>query len=54
MTEIKTIAYDTAKELCIKPTSHIYVPVEDYDNYEGVLKFILSKWMEAEWKNCDE
>ena len=21
-----------------------------YDEYEGALKFILSKWMEAEWE----
>ena len=26
MTEIKTIAYDTAKELCIKPTSQYLCP----------------------------
>lgn len=27
----------------------IYVPKDEYDKYEGALKFILSKWMEAEW-----
>ncbi len=27
----------------------IYVPESEYYEYEGVLKFILSKWMEAEW-----
>ena len=28
----------------------IYVPVEDYDNYEVALKLILSEWVEAEWE----
>ena len=32
----------------------IYVPESEYYEYEGALKFILSKWMEADWKNCDE
>ena len=26
-----------------------YVPEREYYEYEGALKFILSKWMEAEW-----
>ena len=29
---------------------NIYVPESEYDKYEGTLKFILSKWMEAEWE----
>ena len=28
----------------------IYVPEKEYNEYEGALKFILSKWMEAEWE----
>ena len=28
---------------------NIYVPECEYYEYEGALKFILSKWMEAEW-----
>ena len=28
----------------------IYVPESEYYEYEGALKFILSKWMEAEWE----
>ena len=32
----------------------IYVPESEYYEYEGALKFILSKWLEAEWENCDE
>ena len=28
---------------------NIYVPESEYDKYEGTLKFILSKWIEAEW-----
>ena len=27
----------------------IYVPEREYYEYDGALKFILSKWMEAEW-----
>ena len=29
---------------------NIYVPEREYNEYEGALKFILSKWMEAEWE----
>lgn len=32
---------------------NIYVPESEYDKYEGTLKFILSKWMEAEWGECN-
>ena len=28
----------------------IYIPESEYYEYEGALKFILSKWMEAEWE----
>ena len=30
--------------------SLIYIPESEYYEYEGALKFILSKWMEAEWE----
>ena len=29
---------------------NIYVPEREYYEYECALKFILSKWMEAEWE----
>ena len=29
---------------------NIYVPEKEYNEYEGALKFILSKWTEAEWE----
>lgn len=28
----------------------IYIPESEYYEYEGALKIILSKWMEAEWE----
>ena len=28
----------------------IYVPEREYYEYEGALKLILNKWMEAEWE----
>ena len=40
----------SSRSFLLNPPLDIYVPVEDYDNYEGALKFILSKWMEAEWE----
>ena len=44
----------SSRSFLLNPPLDIYVPVEDYDNYEVALKLILSKWMEAEWNNCDE
>ena len=42
------------KSYVLNQPFNIYVPESEYDKYEGALKFILSKWMEADWKNCDE
>ena len=42
------------KSYVLNQPFNIYVPESEYNEYEGALKFILSKWMEAEWKNCDE
>ena len=42
------------KSYVLNQPFNIYVPESEYDKYEGTLKFILSKWIEAEWKNCDE
>ena len=28
----------------------IYVPEREYYEYDGALKLILNKWMEAEWE----
>ena len=37
------------KSCVLNQPFNIYVPEKEYDKYEGALKFILSKWMEAEW-----
>ena len=37
------------KDYILNQPFNIYVPESEYDEYEGALKFILSKWMEAEW-----
>ena len=37
------------KDYVLNQPLKIYVPKSEYDEYEGALKFILSKWMEAEW-----
>ena len=42
------------KDYILNQPFNIYVTESEYDEYEGVLKFILSKLMEADWKNCDE
>ena len=38
------------KDYILNQPFNIYVPESEYDEYEGALKFILSKWMEAEWE----
>ena len=38
------------KDYVLKQPFNIYVPEREYYEYEGALKFILSKWMEAEWE----
>ena len=38
------------KNYVLNQPFNIYVPEREYDKYEGALKFILSKWMEAEWE----
>ena len=38
------------KSYVLNQPFNIYVPEREYYEYEGVLKFILSKWMEAEWE----
>ena len=37
------------KSYVLNQPFNIYVPESEYYEYEGALKFILSKWMEAEW-----
>ena len=41
------------KSYVLNQPFNIYVPECEYYEYEGALKFILSKWMEAEWGKCD-
>lgn len=41
------------KDYILNQPFNIYVPESEYDEYEGALKFILSKWMEAEWMKCN-
>ena len=41
------------KSYVLNQPFNIYVPESEYDKYEGTLKFILSKWMEAEWIKCN-
>ena len=38
------------KDYILNQPFNIYVPESEYDECEGALKFILSKWMEAEWE----
>lgn len=38
------------KSYVLNQPFNIYVPECEYYEYEGALKFILSKWMEAEWE----
>ena len=38
------------KSYVLNQPFNIYVPEREYNEYEGTLKFILSKWMEAEWE----
>ena len=47
--EVRQNSGDTIK-YALRPTLDIYVPTDDYDKYELALKFILSKWMAAEWE----
>ena len=37
------------KDYVLNQPFKIYVPTRGYCEYEGVLKFILSKWLESEW-----
>ena len=37
------------KSYVLSQPFNIYAPESEYDEYEGALKFILSKWMEAEF-----
>lgn len=41
------------KDYILNQPFNIYVPGSEYYEYEGALKFILSKWMEAEWMKCN-
>ena len=38
------------KDYILNQPFNIYIPESEYYEYEGALKFILSKWMEAEWE----
>ena len=38
------------KSYVLNQPFNIYVPEREYYEYEGALKFILSKWAEAEWE----
>ena len=38
------------RSFLLNPPLDIYVPVEDYDNYEVALKLILNSFIDAEWK----
>ena len=38
------------KSYVLNQPFNIYIPESEYREYEGALKFILSKWMEAEWE----
>ena len=38
------------KDYILNQPFKIYVPESEYYEYEGALKFILSKWMELEWE----
>lgn len=38
------------KDYVLNQPLNIYVPEREYYEYEGALKFILSKWMEADWE----
>ena len=38
------------KSYVLNQPFNIYIPESEYYEYEGALKFILSKWMEAEWE----
>ena len=38
------------RSFLLDPPLDIYVPVEDYDNYEVALKLILSSFIDAEWE----
>ena len=39
----------SSRSFLLNPPLDIYVPVEDYDNYEGALKLILNSFINAEW-----
>ena len=40
----------SSRSFLLNPPLGIYVPVEDYDNYEGALKLILNSFINAEWE----
>ena len=34
----------------LQPTLDIYVPTDDYDNYEFALKVVLNNYLDADWE----
>ena len=42
------------KDYLLNQPFKIYVPASEYYEYECALKFILSKWIEAEGRKCNE
>ena len=40
----------SSRSFLLNPPLDIYVPVEDYDNYEVALKLILNSFINAEWE----
>ena len=48
---IKSIHGDvSSRSFLLDPPFDIYVPAEDYDNYEVALKLILNSFINAEWE----
>ena len=40
----------SSRSFLLNPPLDIYVPVEDYDNYEVALKLILNSFINTEWE----
>ena len=40
----------SSRSFLLDPPLDIYVPVEDYENYEVALKLILNSFIDAEWE----
>ena len=40
----------SSRSFLLNPPLDIYIPVEDYDNYEVALKLILNSFINAEWE----